>query len=555
MLNADLDRHAGQGAAPPLLSRYIPGVGVVMRAHGGDPDETFLAYRSGYCISHADSEQNSFILQARGAPLLTMSLIGYALHQQPAYVKLAEEWGWYSRPKWGNQDGGTYDPSTEIRSASFHPLADYVHAGASSGYRHWNRQMILVKGDSPRDPSYVVMRDSQQTLYQQIPMEWSLRTDGPASSVKVHDHGMTYTSRYGAMLEVKVLEPANAAGASRDASVVGPVIDPARMKLWLDVGSPVEKVERFVLRVPETLTVTKFGPLPHDVDVVALLQPRRADEPVLASRSLGKGGVRVESANFTDHVWLSPAPQRHAMGSLVFHGTAAVVRSSAGQTTVTIAEASIGSPATLKIGRHTWVAHKPMQVTVPTAELEREMTQQVDATLPPIARGLDAAAGEVRTVAAGVQKQESGAATHYWFTATRPRTFDEVDGFVFQGLEGGASIDKGTGALRLTVISGTRIAHKPSGLAMWGQDGPMQATFFHDRIEGVIASDCARVVTMKCPPGLDVTPYLWIGGTPYAPGKAGDELLVAVQPGVTPFTITRMDAPPVSRVRRHWPME
>jgi len=51
--------------------------------------------------------QGDFIIYAKGAPLTTMSVFGYAMRQQPEFVKLYNEFGWHGNVRFGKQaDGG-----------------------------------------------------------------------------------------------------------------------------------------------------------------------------------------------------------------------------------------------------------------------------------------------------------------------------------------------------------------------------------------------------------------------------------------------------------------
>jgi hypothetical protein len=79
--NADRLRTLPARYTPPQLqSAWLPGFGVTMRAHAGDPNETYLSFRQGYSVSHCDENQGDFVLYAKGVPLVTLSLVGYAIH-------------------------------------------------------------------------------------------------------------------------------------------------------------------------------------------------------------------------------------------------------------------------------------------------------------------------------------------------------------------------------------------------------------------------------------------------------------------------------------------
>ena len=81
-----------------LKSVWLPGFGAVMRAHPGDPQETMLAYRQGYLTSHSDANQGDFVLYSKGAPLSTLSLSAYAIHNGSPFAKLHKEFAAITRP-------------------------------------------------------------------------------------------------------------------------------------------------------------------------------------------------------------------------------------------------------------------------------------------------------------------------------------------------------------------------------------------------------------------------------------------------------------------------
>jgi len=72
-----------------LRSQWYPGVGAVLRAHPGSPDETYLLYSQGYFLSHRDSDQGEFVLYAKGAPLSPLPMRGYVTQQTSPH----NDWG------------------------------------------------------------------------------------------------------------------------------------------------------------------------------------------------------------------------------------------------------------------------------------------------------------------------------------------------------------------------------------------------------------------------------------------------------------------------------
>ena len=135
-----------------LRSRWRPGRGAVMRAHAGDPNETFMAYRQGYMVSHADPNQGDFVIHAKGAPLTPKS-----------------QW-------------------------------------APDGPIHWDRQVMFLKGTTAAGPNYFVFRDSfsgnaDQNKY------WHLRSAVEPEEIARSKHGFEILTDKGTRLSASFLSP------------------------------------------------------------------------------------------------------------------------------------------------------------------------------------------------------------------------------------------------------------------------------------------------------------------------------------------------------------
>jgi len=113
-----------------LASAWIPGFGAVLRAHAGDPNETYLGYRQGYLVSHSDANQGDFVIYSKGAPLTTMSIHAYPTHQHPEYIELDKTFGWHSRVRFGEQSNTGGWPgggiASQVQEHSFGESVDYI---------------------------------------------------------------------------------------------------------------------------------------------------------------------------------------------------------------------------------------------------------------------------------------------------------------------------------------------------------------------------------------------------------------------------------------------
>jgi len=164
VLYADLLSQLKPGYVPPDMGRFVvhPGVGATMRAHATDSEhETYLSYRQGYMISHCDHNQGDFVLHAKGAPLIDMSLFAYDLHNNERDIALNKELGWYSVPalrlprqrvrhSWRRRAraAGAWNPSSEIHAHSFGDSVDYLRGASDKPGGAGRGRSLFLKGQA-----------------------------------------------------------------------------------------------------------------------------------------------------------------------------------------------------------------------------------------------------------------------------------------------------------------------------------------------------------------------------------------------------------------------
>jgi hypothetical protein len=558
--HADLAGSAGSDAPRRALpSAWLPGFGAVLRAHPGTPGETYLAYRQGYHVSHSDANQGDFVLYARGAPLVTGSLFAYPTHQPGPFQRLSHDWGWHSRVRIGSQqdDGGWPGGGalSGVHAHHFSERVDYLRGvgdwevgqhGAGPSHR-WTRQILLAKAAEPDGPSYFLMRDGIRPLFgasrSREPWWWFLRTPGLAGNIISHETGFAYQSPWGVTLDVLLLTPAAPPVASRAATEPGRLYGEAA-RAWVVAGSPTLRRDEPSITIEDSLTVTSVGPMPQTRDVLALLYPRRANEPEARIALLDEGAVRVETAEGTDYLFLGPQSMRIQADAVSFEGVAGAVRVTADGVDLVIAE----GPGSITYRGATLRGALPVVRRFTNDEVARGSTVEVP---PPrtIDLALDSRAGPVVTVVPGIQRQARIDGTvAYLFDASEGTTFTD-DGVVFAGRRGGLVVDPARGSVRAVLVDGERIGYK--GLLADVARGPYEVTFDRDRVSGR-SDGAARLLHVTLPSGLPGMPTLLVEGVPYAPGLHDRVAVVPLSDGPFRFTLTGLPQPPILRSWRWW---
>lgn len=315
---------------PQLASTWLPGFGATMRAHAGTPNETYLSFHQGYQVSHCDENQGDFTLYAGGAPLVPLSLDGYAIHGDKPFGQLFRTFGFHSRVRFGQQNNtGGWPGGGALGGApahGFNPSVDYVRGISDEGPQQWNRQIAFLKSKSPAQPSYFVFRDSFSPLHsedQLQPKWWYLRTLGHREQVEVGEDEFNYTSEFGPRLNVHFLQPARIEVQSREATQRAPLyhINAAN---WRRAHNNAGKEGD--LSVEDTITVNAVGPIPAGQDILVALYPHAQDQPAPHYESLAGGVARITTGESVDYVFLNHRPFEFHNEEVSFEGIAGAVR-------------------------------------------------------------------------------------------------------------------------------------------------------------------------------------------------------------------------------------
>jgi hypothetical protein len=567
IIHADLlGPEAEKAGLAKLASQWIPGFGAVMRAHAGDPNETFLSYRQGYMVSHCDANQGDYVLYSKGVPLTSVSLFQYAIFNGSTYQKLYESFGWHNRVRFGSQSntggwpGG--GPISQVHRFSTSDSVDYLRGMGDYAPQRWTRQLLFLKGKKADGPNYFLLRDSFAPLGDGAlePKWWYLKTDGPTTRVSRTNTSLTYTSPWGPKLDVRFLAPATMTAESRQATSKGPLYNRAAM-LWAKAGNKIEGS-----MVEETISITAAGPIPAGQDILVALYPQGKDEKLPDYTLLADGVAKIVTSESTDYVFLGTKPFTYTDANVRFSGITGAVRVYPNEVHLVIAE----GPGEVSYGGAILRANVPATKVLPTAGLALNtapiLVQQQSSIDPGIQ---PKAAKAVTAVQPGVTRYDYADRTEWLFDAKEPLSFTQ-DGVHFTGRRGAVRVAKQTGEATLYMNDGERIAY--GNLVAWGCEGPYKVTFGKDRITGETMG-LSRFLYLTRPDGLDRLPTLVLDGQTYAMGTSGDFalgdiaktgnpydarmrggiLIVPVLPGTHQFVLRALDQPDIFYNWQAWP--
>lgn len=551
-----------------LASAWIPGFGAVLRSGGADPKATYLGYRQGYLASHSDANQGDYIIYAKGAPLTTMSIFGYAMRQQPEFVKLYNEFGWHSTVRFGKQsdDGGWPGGgnSSGVHRHFFSDSVDYLKGIGEYSAQYlkpddstardlsapdavrWTRQVVFLKDSDVAGPNYFVFRDSYRSLHgdpsKLQPTWWYQRTLGKKDQVTATGSGFDYTSQWGQKMSVRCLQPSQVTVESREGRAQGPQYN-YLAKAWNKAGSPAEKNGNDTAVVDE-ITVNAVGPMPGGQDVMVVIYPRGSGEAAAESESLADGVARVTTSRGTDYVFANPDGAAFQNEEVSFTGTVGAVRVLGNEVRLVVAEGA----GTVSYKGYTLKAGQPATKVVSLADIAKGGTVEVPAPKHTIAFALDAQAGKIEPVAPGVRKQTLSNGVAYEFNSEAALHFQQ-DEVIFVGRRGGIAVDHAAGTTRLVMLDGTTIGHGTAKADV--ASGPYDLTFHHDKVVG-LSEGPGRFVNITQPEGIVMMPTVTSNGIRNTPGTRGRIAVVPLLDNRHEFVLENLKQPPVFRSWQLW---
>jgi hypothetical protein len=503
----------GEVPADLLASRWYPGMGVIFRAHAGDPNETYFGYRQGYMVSHCDPNQGDFVLYSKGAPLSPEPLRGYVTHQDNDC-----DWGGpkglsatkgdiYNRIRFGKASdhggwpgGGLESNVNEVfTGASVDYLrgwgdysrtdtwnlsssADNLTTPGQDAIR-WTRQVLFLKGKAAAGPNYFVIRDTFAGGKQ--PKWWHLRGSVLPEQIKFDGQTVEIQSPWGANLHATFLQPQG----------VKPELVSGKAGLYLYNHTKAlwEKSQPGVPQV-EQVTVAQV-PAGENDEFLVVLYPRKPVEALPVTTQLAPGAVKSVTAEGTDYAFLSggDANMTFNTGGIRFTGRAGTVRvyPDAVHLIVTAADGigEVGYQGTVYRGA------APFEFILPTAKMKAGTV-----TLP---------------------------APKYAVNAADPKLLKTGEGIVFEGASGGVQ-PLPNGGVRLVLGPGKGKVGFGKCL-VWGE-GPFDLTYDNTGLHG-ITDGRERMIYATHPHFERGLTTLWIDGTGWAPGFSNDYLAIPVLAG------------------------
>ena len=329
----------------PLATKFIPGYGVIFRAHYGSPDETAMLFRCGYNKSHWDMDDLNVVLYGKGAPLSPGT--GYQYYYGPASKNDAV---YHNRCKLGGPNA--HEPfgrcENVIQDYAFGDSVDYAlgreyyppeyfaregeapaeprslapdgSAGASpsrSGGAEWRRHVLFLKSAKPEGANYFVMRDTFPGGKER-PAWWHwLNLDGP-EMIAQQGNTIDMKTKFGAGTHFWFADR-----ESLDGKVVmtfdyplGPNYHHRAFGKALGVPDASDK---------ETKTIYQVAAKPGE-DFFYVVYPHKDGEKLPAISSPVPGCIKVVTAESTDYCFLSDTPLDLRVDAVRFRGKAGAVR-------------------------------------------------------------------------------------------------------------------------------------------------------------------------------------------------------------------------------------
>ncbi len=287
---------------PPRRESIIAGLGGILRAHVGTPDEAYFALRMGYSQQRG-TDQGSIAFYARGACLVPPSGLSAGHSQEGVWPHSVVAFG---EPPAGHEHGRV---DTNIEDYGFTPSVGYLlgrqtFKGRGPQLRRiekefeslpdafdiiwsrqfqelesnfiYSRQTLLLRSPSPAGPTYAVLRDSTQGPCP-LPSRWHLWLTTKSDNVQRLPGGVRAAYGDGVNLDIIVIEPA-------EAEVAVTPVTPIR-----GYGEDYSQ-----LRIPQT----------PGKGYLTVLYPTRQGEPgPRRVDRLAEGIVRLETAESTDYVF------------------------------------------------------------------------------------------------------------------------------------------------------------------------------------------------------------------------------------------------------------
>ncbi len=354
--------------ARPLGTAFIPGYGVVFRAHYGSPDETALLFRCGYNKSHWDMDDLNVVLYGKGAPLSPGT--GYQYYYGPAMQNNAV---YHNRVQVGKlnapQVHGRVDNT--VQDYGFGDSCDYAMGRLcyppevlddGRGEMEWRRHILFLKGAKPEGANYFVFRDTFPGGKDR-PTWWHwLNLDG-ADMIAQEGRTVDMKTKHGAATHFWFSDPELAAGQAALTFDYGVAPNYHHRAFGKSLGVPDQDSK-------ETKTIYRIAGKPG-ADYFYVVYPRKDGEKPPSCESLGEGCLRIATGESTDYVFAGDAAGPFDRDGVVFTGKAGAVRVFADR----VAFCMNSGSGRIGLKGHVFEGHGPFERTVPASALKAGVTK------------------------------------------------------------------------------------------------------------------------------------------------------------------------------------
>ncbi|MCX5658502.1 MAG: hypothetical protein NTW19_02120 [Planctomycetota bacterium] len=532
-----------QPVEPKLTSRIFPGFGVIFRAHQG-PDETYMAFRSGFLWSHWYVDQNEIILNSKGAVLLPSQPYAY-------YTSANTDFSQYNDLRFGHPANEYHYswPDSNILDAELKSQR-VQYAWSSSGYPAWyispgrvprfgpppkllegveqkqgdfvwDRQIAFMVGPTPKSPNYFVIHDSLSGEGK-LAHWFNLNLLGRKANVKAEGERIALDTEFPTKFDLlfpgqppKGIEMAEDDSQMnllphRDAAAMAAALNGAPLSPnWRRKdGKPIDlakaitpDIENHVLvRIPGTPGEGHFW----------VAYPRGQGEGQPQSTRLGPDAVKVKHDAGTDYVLLAPHGGKYVGEDVTLDGSAVAVRLGADEVTLAI----MGGAGKVAYKGHSIEGVAPIEKTVKLSEPEG-----VAKVAPPsdsLIEHRPQLKNHAETAVPGVKKAVDGDRSEYIVVSDRPVNFD--DGRVrIEGRQAVVYVAKES--VRFVALEPTYVKLVVGKQAIRGV-GPFDLTFTADSVTGTVAGKTRSLALTR--PEKIIRPMFHLDGVRWYAGFSDD---------------------------------
>lgn len=380
-----------------LKTEFFPTYGVMFRDHMGTDGETSMLFRAGMNWSHWDTDALNVILYGKGGvPLSPGTGYGYG----PRCIS-ANNAIYHNQVKIVRHDlkeiFGRVDDT--VRRYGFLDHADYAMADRyyppelfdDEAERHWRRHVLFVKGETPDDPSYFVMRDTFPGNPETDRSWWTWLNLGEADMIEVDGQALDPEATPHDTVPENLDELPTVSGNSIEMktdygagtrfwfSGDAPLKCRARLTFTVDIRIPFKDslpkmdFSKYLPNKKETKTIFE-AMAPRGEDYFYVTYPHADGEKVPAFKRLGDGCIKVTRPGLTDYNFISDEPLNFQRDDVVFTGRSGSVRVFDDRVVLSMNDGS----GRIGYDGHIIEGHGPFERTVKMSDLEDGVHQLED---------------------------------------------------------------------------------------------------------------------------------------------------------------------------------